>query len=87
MRKFISVLLPVIIMLCTACQNTQTDIPEELYNESDTVSLEGYIQTAELNKTEEIITEIPENFVYIKGGTFQMGSPVIISSVLFSSAV
>ncbi|MGN0602678.1 MAG: flavodoxin [Oscillospiraceae bacterium] len=75
MRKLISVLLPVIIMLCTACQNTQTDIPEELYNESDTISLEEYIQTAELNKTEEIITEIPESFVYIKGGTFQMGSP------------
>ena len=62
MRKILSVLLA-LLFVCSLAACSQKE-----NNDDTTVSTED-------NSLEVIEVEIPEDFVLIQGGTFQMGSP------------
>ena len=65
MRKFVSLLLSLSLIFClAACSQTEDD------NNND--SKTEPTQSSSLEVTD---MNIPDNFVLIKGGTFQMGSP------------
>lgn len=65
MRKFISLLLSLfLIFSLAACSQTEND------NSNDSKT-----EPTQSSSLEVIDMDIPDNFVLIKGGTFQMGSP------------
>ena len=74
MKKF-SAFLMVIIMICSlaACG---TDLQEsEADNTGTTKSTDVVEGTEAEGNSDDTIISPPENFVLIKGGTFEMGSP------------
>ena len=62
MKKFLSLLLA-LLFVCSLAACSQSESKDDM-----TAPVEG-------NTSEMMEMEIPENFVLIKGGTFQMGSP------------
>ncbi len=62
MKKFLSLLLA-LLFVCSLAACSQSENKDDM-----TAPVEG-------NTSEMMEMEIPENFVLIKGGTFQMGSP------------
>lgn len=71
MKKCFALFLSLLILTLTACSNSDnTSVPSVSYSESFPLFTE-----IDSNNVEVTEVKVPENFVLIKGGTFQMGSP------------
>lgn len=77
MKKFHAILMAVVMLLMLCACGSETTEPDtesstDSHSEKTTTANEKEMNEKEINNME---TNLPENFVLISGGTFQMGSP------------